>query len=234
MTAIRLRIELTGILLAAGLLDAAPPTVMETAVQVVSTAVKNVDAGHARVDITLKNVSQRTVTAWQWSVEGHYADGSTRSQSGALDDVSALIAPDPTSAFRPGTTRTFQASLLADINGQPPSSATTTLLMVAFDDQTALGDHVLIARLASGRRSMAAQLIDQLDEVQKLLQAPSPKAAAKARIAEQQAKHAGLGILQIYSLIANDAPASSVDSAVAIFRNFQSILAKHSVLKELP
>jgi hypothetical protein len=61
------------------------------------------------------NGAPRTVTAWAWTVEGRYADGSTRSHSGTVDALADLLAaqlqPDKDVAFRPGTSRAFPESL---------------------------------------------------------------------------------------------------------------------------
>jgi hypothetical protein len=106
----------------------------------VSANVHGVSNGRAQVDVTLGNHSQKTITAWTWSVEARYADGSTKSHSGTVDVLSDLLEPNIGLSFRPATSRTFQDAFPLGANADLPTSAFASLSMVVFDDDTAIGD----------------------------------------------------------------------------------------------
>ena len=60
----------------------------------VSAKLQGESFGHAQVDMTLINGTQKTITAWAWSVEARYVDGSTRSHVGTVDVVTDLLLPN--------------------------------------------------------------------------------------------------------------------------------------------
>ena len=106
----------------------------------VTAAVRGVSdpLGMATIDLTVQNNSGKTITAWAWSVEGQYVDGSTRSRSRVVDGVTDLLAPDG-KVFAPGSRRAFEDMLPLGPNRDLPVHVTATLTMVAFADDTALG-----------------------------------------------------------------------------------------------
>jgi hypothetical protein len=137
----------------------------QTLDQIVTSTRVRANNESASVDVTLTNNSPRIVTAWAWTVEGQYADGSTRSHSGTVDALTDLLAaqlqPEKDAAFRPGTSRTFPESLPLSPNGDLPTSTTAKMTMVVFDDNTAAGDAVYIRRLAAERKGQAARYADE-------------------------------------------------------------------------
>ncbi|MGO9096042.1 MAG: hypothetical protein ACLQGV_12535 [Bryobacteraceae bacterium] len=198
----------------------------------VSVAVKGAVNGRAELEVTLRNGSQKIITAWAWSSEGRYADASTRSHSGTVDVITDLLGPDKFLAFRPGTSRTFEDSLPLGPSAGLPVSAVVHLTMVAFDDDTAVGDPAEIGGFSATRKSMAASEAEELDQVEKAVKGPSPKDALRAVIADRSAKSRGAGISrQILSLLENDAPADAVESARAAFRAYQMLLSAHWALE---
>ena len=190
-----------------------------------------VSNGLAQVNVTLRNDSQKTISAWMWSVEARYADGSTESHSGTVDVVSDLLESNKGLSFRPATSRTFQDAFPLGAHADLPTSAVASLSMVVFDDDTAIGDRVRIARLAASRRSLAADAAEELVEIQKAVKDPSPKEAIRAALVDREAKRPGGGMLrQILSQLENHAPPDAMESAQAVFRAHQALLASHSTL----
>ncbi len=198
----------------------------------VSVAVKGAIDGLAHLEVTLRNGSQKTITAWAWSSEGSYADASTKSHSVTADVISDLLGPDRNMVFRPATTRTFEDSLPLGASGDLPSSAVVHLTMVVFDDDTAIGDPVEIRRFSATRKSMAASAAEEMDQVEKALKDPSPKDALRAAVADRIARKQGAGMSrQILALLENGAPAGAVESARAAFRAYQMLLSAHWALE---
>ena len=72
------------------LVSAAAPA--QTLDQIATTTGVRANGESAYVDVMLTNNSPRTVTAWAWTVEGPYADGSIRSHSGTVDALADLLA----------------------------------------------------------------------------------------------------------------------------------------------
>jgi hypothetical protein len=197
-----------------------------------STRVRTND-GSAFVDVTLTNNSPRIVTAWAWTVEGRYADGSTRSHSGTVDALVDLLAaqpqPEKDVAFRSGTSRTFHESLPLGPNGDLPTSTTAKMTMVVLDDDTAIGDAVKIRRLAAERKGQAASYADELAKIQEALKAPLPKDALSAYVSG--VPNGTLGIArQILGLLKINASPAAIDMALKAFSAQQALIAAHSTL----
>ena len=198
----------------------------------VSVAVKGASDGLAHLEVTLRNGSQKTITAWAWSSEGRYADASTRSHSGTVDVISDLLGPDKDLAFRSASSRTFEDSLPLGASGDLPTSAVAHLTMVVFNDDTAIGDPVQIRRFSAGRKSMAAREAEEQDQVEKALKDSSPKDALRAVIADRLAKSRGAGMSrQILSLLENGAPPNVIESARVALRAYQMLLSAHWALE---
>jgi len=224
------RVTITGVLLL--LLTGTMAGAVPEGVVKIQTELGGTINGKAQTDITLRNDSPKTITAWAWTVEGKYADGSTSSHSGIVDVISDLLAPNQSQAFRPGVTREFHDALPLGPYGERPISVDTRLTMLVFDDDTAVGDGHRIARFASSRKSMAALEADELDEIQKALKDPAPKNAVRAAIAERQARGQSGGMLQqVLSQLERKAPAEAVEAAQSAFRAHQELLAAHSKLE---
>lgn len=198
----------------------------------VSAKLQGESFGHAQVDMTLINGTQKTITAWAWSVEARYVDGSTRSHVGTVDVVTDLLLPNKDRAFRSGTSRTFEDSLPLGPQGDPPTSAVASLTMVVFADQTAIGDRLEIGRLAALRKSLADLEAHELQDIQKALNDPSPKEALRVAVAEREAKGQGDAMMsQILTQLKNNVPSEAVASAMAGLRTYQVLLASQSTLE---
>jgi hypothetical protein len=210
----------------------------EAAVQVAGSSTR-IAGDHAVVEITLRNTSRSTVTAWAYSIEAHYADGSKRCANAMVDDISALLGTDSDArAFRMSTVRSFSATLPLDANGNAPVSAVTTLKMAALDDRSALGDDSEIRHLEASRRSQAASMTKMLDDIERVRKSDDPKAALRALIADQSAKPNQLSgtpqpiaLLQLVPLV--DQGPAALDRVVSMYRSYRDLLLQHSALKPL-
>lgn len=142
--------------------------------------------GHAQIDVTLKNGTEKAITAWRSTVTATFSDGSTNASEVIVDFVTDLLSPNQDSTFRPGTSRTFQQSAPLGLQGQSPVSVVANLSMVAFSDRTAIGDIVQINRLASSRGSMARVIDQQTQVIQKALDGPSPASTLRALVTDRK------------------------------------------------
>jgi hypothetical protein len=186
----------------------------------------------AYADVTLKNNSPRTVTAWAWTVEERYADGSMKAHSGTVDVLSDLLAvqlqPGTDVAFGPGTSRTFQESLPLGPSGALPTRTIAKMTMVVFDDNTAVGDAVYIRRLAAERKGQAASYAEELAKIEEALRASAPKEALSAYVSGIPNGNLGMA-RQILGLL-NAAPIAT-DLALKAFHAQQGLVAAHSTLE---
>jgi hypothetical protein len=218
--------------LIASLASATAPA--QTLEQIVTSTRVRADGDSANVDVTLTNNSPRTVTAWAWTVEGRYADGSTKSHSGTVDALTDLLAaqlqPEKDAAFRPGTSRAFPESLPLGSKGDLPTSTTAKLTMVVFDDNTATGDAVYIHRLAAERKGQAARYADELAKIDEALKAPSPKDALSAYVSRLPNGTLGMS-RQILGLLNMNATPVQLDFALKAFHAQQALIAAHSSLE---
>ena len=199
----------------------------------ISTAVR-ANGESAYVDVKLTNNSPRTVTAWAWTVEGRYADGSMRSHSGTVGALAELLAvqlqPGKDAAFRPGTRRTFGESLPLGPGGGLPASTTAKMTMVVLDDNTAIGDKVAIRRLAAERKGQAASYAQELAKIEEALKTPSPKQALRAYVSRMPNGNLGMS-RQILGLLEINATPAAVDLALKSFHAQQTLIAAHSTLQ---
>src|ERR1035437_9389870 len=114
---------------------------------------------HAVIEIPLTNLSRLTITAWSYSVQVRYPDGSTRIAGPlVVDSVSSLLKGNERGSFLSGTTRNFTATVPLDDAGEPPLTASAALRVIAFADRSAIGDSTEIGQLGTGRRSMASSI----------------------------------------------------------------------------
>jgi len=213
---------------------ASPAAPAQTLDPIVTSTRVRVNGESASLDVTLTNNSPRIVTAWAWTVEGRYADGSTRSHSGTVDELVDLLAAQPQpgkeAAFRSGTSRTFQESLPLGPSGDLPTSTTAKMTMVVLDDDTAIGDAVKIRRLAAERKGQAASYANELAKIQEALKAPSPKDALSAYVSG--IPNGTLGIAsQILGLLKINASPAVIDMALKAFNAVQALIAAHSTLQ---
>jgi hypothetical protein len=174
------------------------------------------------------------VTAWAWTVEGQYADGSTKSHSGTVDALTDLLAVQlqlgKDTSFRTGTSRTFPESLPLGPSGDLPTSTTAKMTMVVFDDDTATGDTVKIRRLAAERKEQAGRYADELAKIDEALKAPSPKDALSAYVSRIPNGTLGMS-RQILGLLKINAAPAAIDMALKAFNAMQALIAAHSTLE---
>ena len=126
--------------LVAALASAAPADGPGVAVEVQSATARRASPSdnHVRVEVVLRNMSNKIVTAWEYWVEGRYPDGSIRRTSVMVDGVSWLL-PDMLlggesqrtgsplagaegKGFRAGMVRTSLAALPLGDRGEAPVS----------------------------------------------------------------------------------------------------------------
>jgi hypothetical protein len=214
------------------LVSAAAPA--QTLDQIATSTGVRANGESAYVDVMLTNNSPRAVTAWAWTLEGRYADGSIRSHSGMVDALADLLAvqlqPEKDPAFRSGTSRTFYESLPLGPSGDLPTSTTAKMTMVVLDDDTAIGDTVSIRRLAAERKGQAASYADELAKIEEALKAPSPKQALSAYISSIPKGKMGMS-RPILGLLEINATPAAIDSALKAFHAQQALIAAHSALE---
>lgn len=217
----------------------------DAAVDAVSVSARIVELSgpDARVEVKLTNVSNKTVTAWAYSVEGRYPDGSSRSTFAMVDEVSSLLGaslPVPKgdrepAEFRSGILRTRLSRLPLSKRGEFPTSVTAVVEMVALDDGTAQGDIVRIRQLSGARRSMAASISSVLADIQRARESTDPKASLRATIEKLSKdttgpRQGGLMLQQLMPLL--DQEPVSLDRALAAYKAYRDLLNQHSDLKE--
>lgn len=210
------------------ILGAAPASIPDGVVTI-RTELGDAVNGRIQLGMSIRNDSSKTITAFTWVVEGTYADGSVHSHTGTVDVISDLLLNQD--VFRPGVTRSFQDTLPVGPHSDKPTSAVTHLTIVVFDDDSAVGDRLVIGRFQSGRGSMAAQEAEELDQIQKALRAAAPKDAIRELIKEREAKgQGGITIQQILALLESRASAEVVQAVQAPLRAHQGLLATHATL----
>ena len=213
---------------------ACPSAPAQTLDQIATSTRVRANNESAFVDVTLTNNSPRIVTAWAWTVEGRYADGSTRSHSGTVDALVDLLAaqlqPGKDAAFRSGTSRTFQESLPLGPSGDLPTSTNAKMTMVVLDDNTAIGDVVNIRRLAAERKGQAASYANELAKIQEALKAPSPKDALSAYVNGIPSVNLGMS-RQILGLLKINAGSAAIELALKAFGAQRALIAAHSTLE---
>lgn len=167
--------------------DTSPDSALKatsTDLQVVSTPARRAEAY-----IVVRNVSSRTITHFSYSVLARYADGTEQTTSDSIDLLSLLMldelrpllgsAQSPSSFERldPGDSRKITALFPLSAEGLAPVSVTTKIVMVAFDDNTALGDPTEIRDLQY-QRMLGVQMFSALAaDLRSVKNSPSPKKA---------------------------------------------------------
>jgi hypothetical protein len=185
------RIYVAAIGLAAALPVLAADTSPDSALQVTSTSLQlfNSTAKLARVALVVTNVSSRTITGFSYSVLARYPDGSERTTGASVELVFPLMLDElrplsggaqiPSSIERlgPGQSKTLTTFVPLSGDGLAPV-VTTKIVMVALDDNTALGDLKEIRRLQAGRLPYVEDMSSLVAELRRVRGSPSPKKAA--------------------------------------------------------
>jgi len=170
----------------------AADTPLDSALQISSpdVGVASDFAGMATVSFTVRNLSTRTINGFSYSVLGRYADGGERTAR-QNEDLYAPLMLDRLPAMAktvesrasmqslgPGQSKHVTALLPLSGEGQLPVSVTAKLLMIAFDDNTALGDPIEITQLQEARALWVEMISAIVADLQRMKRSPSPKEAA--------------------------------------------------------
>lgn len=213
----------------AGFFCAAPAAAPLGGVEVTHSAARFDAAfgGRTEVDVELSNTSGKTVAAWSYDVDGTYADGSVKTTTSAVDDITALLTPETRAkAFSSGTFRSTNVILPLGKLGDIPTKVETTLTMVVFDDDSAAGHAVSLGGL---RRHMAAVENTLLDAVQAARAAPDPRAALKALIDKNPGQGMYMQLLPMF-----DHGPEALETVLSMHRTYRDLLLQHCELKPLP
>jgi hypothetical protein len=199
----------------------------ESAVKLAQPTIHTAEGGKlALIEIPLTNLSGLTITAWSYSVQVRYPDGSTRVAGPmVLDSVSSLLKGNERDSFLPGTTRNLTATVPLDDAGEPPLTANAALRVIALADKSAIGDSTEIGQLASSRRSMAGRMSEVLAEIEKARQSPNPRAEMEA-LAK---RYPGAIVRQLVPLVDNP---TAIDAALSGYREYRDLLNQHSALNQ--
>ena len=199
----------------------------ENAVKLAPPVIRIAEGGkYALIEIPLTNISGLTITAWSYSVQVRYPDGSSRAAGPwAVDSVSSLLKGNERDSFLPGTARNLTATVPLDDAGEPPLAADTALRVIAFADKSAIGEPAEIGMLVSRRRSMASSMTDVLAEIEKARLSSDPK----AELETLAKRYPGAIITQLVRLV--DMPAA-MDMAVSAYREYRDLLNQHSALNQ--
>ena len=110
------------------------------------------------IDIELKNISGKTVTAIGLVLVSHYPDSQERQSDVSIDRVGSIIEsnPDKRPPFLPGTVEHTESSVGLGPAGSLPLFVEGRVTMVIFADRTAVGDTNVI-RAALVQRSSEAR-----------------------------------------------------------------------------
>jgi hypothetical protein len=234
-------------LLAAVLPVVAAETSPGSALKVTSTSLQGADttAKFMRVAIVLTNLSSRTITGYSYSVRARYPDGSEQTKTARVDGLYPLVyeqlkvglplgVEQSTSHFQrfgPGTSQNITAYLG---DGRPPLSLETEIIMVAFDDNTALGDLMEIKRLQGGRVEFVEMLSAVVADLQSVSTSPSPKQAAAelalklgaSPIAGSFASFRAALLKGVSEMLTRE----YLDNALAGYRTYLAVVMKYSSL----
>lgn len=208
-------------------------------VLVATAVITGVDASIdvTNVDLQFFNKGREVVTAWSYSLEGKYPDGSTQTRAALVDEIAALLAPDPGQRFRPGDSRKARGALPINPQGESPVIVTVRISMVALEDGIALGDRTECRRLSFLRTQQADLLQNELNWIEnsrKLAKSPHElKYLINEPTAERgSAKKPGAITRQLLPLLDTLGGPEKIDSVLRIFTDLKLLLATHSKLTE--
>lgn len=156
--------------------------------------------GSVSIAVQVQNLTKRTIYGLKLTGFVAWSDGSTKNVSvGPIDlvplyvnvDLAPLGGPLPPTFTKPsilrgGETYTVDARA-ATRNGISPTSATYTISMVAFEDQTAIGPHIDVQELMDLRVRGVANYQGNLADFQMVAGADDPVVAAVRRAKEIRA-----------------------------------------------
>ncbi|MEO8657799.1 MAG: hypothetical protein ABI693_04975 [Bryobacteraceae bacterium] len=195
-------------------------------VAVVSTGIKATVNEQAQVEILVRNGTNHEVTGYSWVVTGTYPDGSTKSHSGTIDMIG-------TGSLPAGGTKTIDDTLPLK-NGYTPITISASLTMVAFDNNTAVGDKEKVAHFIGIRQDMAQRWAKELAQIDGAMKSASPKDTLKAYLEQRDAvdPDRGAGMArQVLGLLEIDVPRSTLDPIIAKFHAYQNLLEGQSKLE---
>lgn len=145
------------------------------------------------IAIVVSNVSPKTITAYSYTVNATYADGSRETNNAMDDAISELVTdaiapilgmPAVHQQFGPGQTRTISAFVPLAADGSAPVSLNAEIPTVVLDDGAAIGDGKDIAILDAGRKRTVNMISLQLTDLADI-QASSPWQARAQELVSQ-------------------------------------------------
>lgn len=245
-------LRFAAIVLAAALPVLAADTSPDSAFQVTSTDLQVVStpARRAEAYIVVRNVSSRTITQFSYSVLARYADGSEQTTRGKVDLLNSLmldelrplsgIAQSPGSLERLGLGDSWKITALFPVSGEglAPVSVTMRIVMVAFDDNTALGDLTQIRSLQAERMEFVRMLSAIVSDLRRVKNSPSPNTTVDELILSLSGKDSSEGlapgrilILRLVSeRLAKAGAQQFLDKSLALYEAQLAFVTKYSNL----
>jgi hypothetical protein len=139
------------------------------------------------VSVDLLNLLAKTVTAFSYSVTGHYADGKEIRTDRGSDILSSTVIKNRAEpgVVGPSTLRSFETfharlQLPTAADGSMPVLVEAEVTALLFEDRTALGDPAQIQSFLDGRKAEGQRLALVLADIATSRQDPQVTSAASA------------------------------------------------------
>jgi len=148
------------------------------------------------LDIHLRNVGTKEITAYSTSTRASYPDGTTSvTHCCGLDLLGVASAPaavfgtfPPGYTLKPGEEISEPFTVPADTAGDPPVAVTVAATMLIFADRTARGDRRDLDPFLRDRAKLGTDLLDTVTEAQRLMTSEHPETAMEARASQLEAQ----------------------------------------------
>jgi hypothetical protein len=197
----------------------------------------------ANLEVRLRNVATKEITALTGAYRAVYADGTERVAHGWGEDLVGFAASlrtvvgsaPPGSTLKPGEEITLRLTTPLDTRGNPPVRVSVGITMLLFADRTACGDRRDIDRMLRSRVRSAAELAEALDSGRRLLAAPQPESALDARVSElaaQGRRSVEYSYLAILAALWKTGEPSRLDQFQRMWEARRQEISAHSTLTE--
>lgn len=146
--------------------------------------------GGISVEVQLQNLTQKTIVAFKYSLLVTYDDG-TQATTGLTEDDLGSIAEAKVTARVPGRTSSDLSGKLSPAgiqksstfiklgtDGARPVTATGTIDMLVYDDNTAIGDEGRIGMIFANRKQRSAEMAATIADLNAILADSEMKEAA--------------------------------------------------------
>jgi hypothetical protein len=145
--------------------------------------------GAVPVNAELRNISRKSIYAFDIECTSTYSDGSTRAAKAGVDLLANYVfelkdpalTPRPNMLLRPGESYASGASAPLGKDGAPPVGGSCAITMLTFDDRTALGDHNAIQKVAKGRSFLYTQYAGVVSDLKSVVDTSDPIQAMEKR-----------------------------------------------------